>query len=384
MSLHDQIQVRMGLSKRQLATLDELELRLAEKEKISLVYKTIESDLEQLGYAPSRVLERLRTGKLYTLPLAGENNFRHYDHKTELLHLEPAVYKELQTSNQVTAGEQIYFPFRATALLDFTLLGVLGVGKALSKSDKQLLQEYTQAIGIELSPRYFRKEKDQVLKRKQQQMQQLMSVAIHDLRNQLTPMVGYSTLIARILENNHQGKEIAARFTGLLIKTTSELEYFQRIFTNDEQIKTPTNIYTIVEEIIAGQQSLVLQTRQIALINNLATQSYLARVDATAMELAFRELFNNAIKYSPPGAEISIRGEKEEGWLRFYIKNTGVHIPPAKLPGLFEREQAQGTGLGLSFVRRVIEEEHRGKITPHSEPNALVLEIEIPLVGSFL
>jgi len=57
------------------------------------------------------------------------------------------------------------------------------------------------------------------------------------------------------------------------------------------------------------------------------------------------------------------------------ISDTGVGIPPADLPHLFEKfyrvaehnKLAKGTGLGLNLVKNIIEAVHGGKVTVSSE-----------------
>ncbi|MDX2240467.1 MAG: sensor histidine kinase [Leptolyngbyaceae cyanobacterium bins.302] len=86
---------------------------------------------------------------------------------------------------------------------------------------------------------------------------------------------------------------------------------------------------------------------------------------------ALNNLIENAIKYTPPGGHIWVLAEAAEDspFLEVSVSDTGVGIPPADLPHIFERSyrgiQAQGTipgsGLGLAIARSLIEQSH-GKI----------------------
>ena len=381
MTLQERIEQRMSLSKRQLATLDELELHLAGQEKISLVYDTIEHDLRELGHQPVTVLERLRSGKLYGQPLERDNNFRHYQKKKELRHLDSDLFLKLLMDKSLTDQGSTYFPFYATPLLETTLLGVILIDKPLKKPERQLLREYARAVGIELSPRYYRKEKDLVMRQKRAEMAQLMRDAIHDLRGRLSPVMGYTALLSRRLDADHQGKIIADKLKHVVENAGRELEYFQRVFDEGRPERSPTNLYIMIEKIMDEKRPVALQEQQIDLINTLPRTCF-ASVEEKALELVFQELIHNALKYSPAGAEVMVSGEKEGTTLKLYITNTGVELSEERVAHLFDHKQAQGTGLGLSFVRRVIEEEHHGSIQVKTEGNALRFEICLPVSGT--
>ena len=360
MTLLSQIEERMCLTKRQLATLDELELHLAEQERIGDIYKTVESDLSLLGYQ-STVWEKI-----------GENIFRDYHHKEQPLHLEAEIYRELAKQPVSKRGTSIY-PLVGTSLVDSELLGIINVN---TKHDHVLLQEYAKAIGIELSPRYYRKQKERTVKERLRQVDELMSDAMHDLRSRLTPLKGYASLLSSRLNHDLQGEKILGHLQRLLDKAEGELNYFQRVFREGRQEKAPTNLYQLMEKVMEEQRPIVLQQQQIDLINNLPSD-YVANIEGPAMELALHELVYNAIKYSPIGAQVTARSEVTEKQHKLYLRNTGVHLSEDKLAHLFDHQHAQGTGLGLSFVRRVMLE-HGGDLRASSDGNAVEFEITLP------
>jgi signal transduction histidine kinase len=76
-------------------------------------------------------------------------------------------------------------------------------------------------------------------------------------------------------------------------------------------------------------------------------------------------LASNAIKYTPPGGEITITLSVEDVRMaRWAITDTGIGIPKASLTRLFEKfyradnvhtVETEGTGLGLYLVRLIVE-----------------------------
>ncbi len=86
--------------------------------------------------------------------------------------------------------------------------------------------------------------------------------------------------------------------------------------------------------------------------------------DADNLRLVFSNLIENAIKFNRPGGKVRIGISKEEGSVNVQVEDTGVGIPAADLPLVFDeffRSNMQeirgihGTGLGLSIVKRMVE-----------------------------
>lgn len=99
-------------------------------------------------------------------------------------------------------------------------------------------------------------------------------------------------------------------------------------------------------------------------------QSYNGR-----LSLAFSNLIDNAIKYSVDQINIKIETRQIKQYLEIKISDNGVGIAKNELPFIFDQyyrvstgdvHEVKGFGLGLTFVKKVIEE-HQGKISVDSE-----------------
>jgi signal transduction histidine kinase len=77
----------------------------------------------------------------------------------------------------------------------------------------------------------------------------------------------------------------------------------------------------------------------------------------------------NAIKFTPSGGKISLRGRYEADQIIFQVEDTGYGIPLDDQNRIFEpfyradnvQERTEGTGLGLAITKTVIDN-HRGRI----------------------
>jgi len=84
--------------------------------------------------------------------------------------------------------------------------------------------------------------------------------------------------------------------------------------------------------------------------------------DEEALEQILDNLLDNAVKYTPPGGRVSVRWRREGEQVCLEVADTGIGIPEADLPRIFERfyrvdkarsRELGGTGLGLSIVKHL-------------------------------
>ena len=97
--------------------------------------------------------------------------------------------------------------------------------------------------------------------------------------------------------------------------------------------------------------------------------------DAQRLEQILGNLLSNALRHTPSGGAVTVRGWPEGTGASFSVEDTGSGIAPQDLPHLFERfyrtDPARaradgGTGLGLSIAKQLVEA-HGGTITVRSE-----------------
>lgn len=100
--------------------------------------------------------------------------------------------------------------------------------------------------------------------------------------------------------------------------------------------------------------------------------------DATKMQRVFTNMIMNSIQALEKGGTISIQISEEGKDAVIQISDTGAGIAEDILPKVFDplfTTKKDGTGLGLSTCKRIIEEEHKGSITAHNGPTTFVIKI---------
>ncbi len=94
------------------------------------------------------------------------------------------------------------------------------------------------------------------------------------------------------------------------------------------------------------------------------------------LEQVLVNLLDNAIKYTPDNGTITLSAASEGDMVVIRVADTGIGIPPADLPRIFERfyrvdaarsRDQGGTGLGLAIVKHIIQL-HGGRVSVESTP----------------
>ena len=93
------------------------------------------------------------------------------------------------------------------------------------------------------------------------------------------------------------------------------------------------------------------------------------------LQQAYSNFIGNAVKYTPPEGDITVRAWVENSQFMFEVEDNGYGIPSDRQERIFERfyrahapgtEKITGTGLGLSLVKTVVER-HGGEVWLQSE-----------------
>ncbi|HTU90787.1 MAG TPA: ATP-binding protein [Gemmataceae bacterium] len=96
-------------------------------------------------------------------------------------------------------------------------------------------------------------------------------------------------------------------------------------------------------------------------------EAFVVWADEEALEQILDNLLDNAVKYTPEGGRVSVRWRREGEQVCLEVADTGIGIPPADLPRIFERfyrvdkarsREMGGTGLGLSIVKHLAQAMH--------------------------
>jgi signal transduction histidine kinase len=129
--------------------------------------------------------------------------------------------------------------------------------------------------------------------------------------------------------------------------------------------------HDIIDEII-DLYLFVAEDKRIT-ISSQCDEGATVFADRLMVRQALANLIDNAIKYSPPDTEVSIRCYPENGQIHFIVQDQGAGIPKEDISRIWERlyrgdksRTEKGFGLGLSLVKIFIES-NKGVVSVESE-----------------
>jgi len=141
------------------------------------------------------------------------------------------------------------------------------------------------------------------------------------------------------------------------------------------KIQLDRKLYSVADLVSAAlrQAKLIANGRQITV--EAAENLPLVNVDAGLIELAIRQLLDNAFKYSTPGSPLSVVARRSESALIIAVRDHGPGIPERHLARIFERfyrgpgaeRKAIGAGMGLAITREILRA-HDGDVSVKSKP----------------
>ena len=116
------------------------------------------------------------------------------------------------------------------------------------------------------------------------------------------------------------------------------------------------------------------EKREITLERDISKDLPMITGDGESLVRVFVNIIGNATKYTPAGGRISVRIGYDDHYVSATVSDTGRGIPKKELPFIFEPfyrvkekgEQLEGSGLGLTFCKRIMDA-HNGKIAVSSE-----------------
>jgi len=226
---------------------------------------------------------------------------------------------------------------------------------------------------------------------------EFLTTLSHELRTPLTAILSWAQLLRLGKAGPEKAKkavdgiEKSAKDQGQLIDDLLDVSRIQagRMALDLREIEP-------IECITAGLESVrnLAENKSITIQTEFDPSPCRILADSSRLQQVFRNLFTNAVKFTPPGGTITVRtGQKKDlERLEIQVEDTGKGFKPEFLPHLFTRFSQEdssvkrvfgGLGLGLSIVRSLIDM-HGGAVTASSpgEGKGAVFTVTLPCAGS--
>ncbi len=315
-------------------------------------------------------------------------------------HFEPSVFRWLMQSLSFTAAAEIFFisladdygPMSTIGHL-FNIVAYYLIYRAVIHTG--LVKPYSLLfLNLKRSEEALRKDNDALLALQRQladknvelrklndQKNQFLGMVAHDLRSPLSIFSFYSEYVAEGAKDC-----LTPEKAGILARMGRSALFMLNMVDNLLDIATiesgrlnleyrATDLTRLVEENVRLNGTLA-EKKGIRLVFAPAGSVPEAEVDPQRVEQALTNLVINALKFSPPGTDVTAGIQAGDGEAVIWVSDQGPGILPAEREKLFrpfEKASAvstageKGAGLGLAIVRKIVED-HGGRIRVDSEP----------------
>lgn len=219
------------------------------------------------------------------------------------------------------------------------------------------------------------------LARLNEQKNQFLGIASHDLRNPLEVILTYSEfLIAeaadRLEPEQRKFVETIHASSEFMLNLVENLLDLAKIEAGRLDLDLSTvDLAQVLERNVSLNRTLA-QKKGIDVVLRRETGLPAMRIDEAKIEQVLNNLIGNAVKFSPAGSQVEVRAEEKEDRVVLSVRDQGPGVPADELDKLFRpfgrtRVRSSGgekcTGLGLAIVKKVIEG-HGGEIRVESAP----------------
>lgn len=193
---------------------------------------------------------------------------------------------------------------------------------------------------------------------------QFLANISHEIRTPLNAIVGFSSLLVSaergISEEKQEYINIIENNNTLLLQLISDVLDLSKIEAGTmESDYAPIDVHGLFIEL---EDTFRLRNKKsgICICYHRRTTECVVKADRNRLVQVMMNLMNNAVKFTGEGSIEFGFDVREDGFLHFYVTDTGCGIPEERLEEIFGNfvklnSFVQGTGLGLTICRAIVE-----------------------------
>lgn len=286
---------------------------------------------------------------------------------------------ELQDLEKDVANKNVYLIFAAILLLFGTIIVLL-----LQRNVKQSRKNNTVASlrNAELQESLLK------LEDVNRNYARVMKVMAHDLRNPLGGISGLSSLL--ISEQTEESNKIALSTIQSSADGALKMidEILNAVLTQEDEKnlpKTKINLNALLQQCVMLLNFKAEEKNQKLIV--VSTTEHWMVANEEKLWRVFNNLIVNAIKFSTPNTNITIKLDRDENYTTVAIVDHGIGIPEEmqdQIYNMFTEAKREGTsgekpyGLGLSISKQIVEM-HGGKIWHEKNPEGgTIFHVQLP------
>jgi CheY-like chemotaxis protein/two-component sensor histidine kinase len=211
----------------------------------------------------------------------------------------------------------------------------------------------------------------------------------HELRTPLNAILGFSGLLSeqlngsmsdkqkRFIRNIHEAGEH-------LLELINDVLDLSKVEAGRLELRPEIVVLDVLLEPVAAAGRTAAQAKGVLFTMEAGTGQLF--LDPTRVRQILFNLVSNAVKFTPSGGHVTLRGFIDGRELGFDVSDTGIGIPDGardRVFGVFERfhegrSEAPGTGLGLALTKRLVEQMNGSISFESEEGSGTTFHVQLP------
>jgi signal transduction histidine kinase/CheY-like chemotaxis protein len=223
---------------------------------------------------------------------------------------------------------------------------------------------------------------------------EFLATLSHELRTPLNAILGWVHMLQTGIaapDRLRHAIDVIGRNTTLQARLIEDILDVSRIISGKLEIEhTPVLVTPLIDTVVSGVMPDA-QAKNIELVKSVPADLPVIKGDSKRLHQVLGNVLSNAVKFTPNGGRIDVRGSYDDDALVIEVQDSGAGIAPEFLPYVFDRfRQADsrsirrhgGLGLGLAIARHLIEQ-HQGEIRATSAGSGLgtTMIIRLPVAA---
>jgi len=220
-------------------------------------------------------------------------------------------------------------------------------------------------------------EAEQALREADRRKDEFLATLAHELRNPLAPISNAVHLLRRPDGRRTADRmvEMVGRQVRQIVRLVDDLMDVSRITQGKLELRKDALSLAEVLSMAVETSMPAIEAGRHELAVSLPEETLMLDADKVRLTQVFGNMLNNAAKYTDRGGRIWVDARREGNEVVVSVRDTGIGIPAAKLPHVFEmfaqahRDSARGQaglGIGLTMVRSLVEL-HGGRVEARSD-----------------
>jgi len=316
-----------------------------------------------------KILKAIEDKYLGDIEITRENYKKLFDRGVELLRREQFQKHLLLETLEEYASRLDEIPG-----VDLSLEGISKQDKKTKEKIKSLILFGTQAVLINDNSKI-----NAELKQANSSYEEVLGLITHEFKNLLTSIYGYNRILSKHIqkEKNEELPQILNSVERLTRKLYNMVDSLLKMSLGEKGIlKTDLKLIDFIADVynpVLEDLNMRLKKQGMKIQINADKKSIMLLADEELLQVAMRNLLENAIKYGKEKSTIIVLLKQSEEYLTVTVRNEGLGLSKANQKRVFEKFRRAavgnvkgGTGLGLYNVKNIIAI-HNGVVTCKSE-----------------